>query len=78
MTTQDKFIHFLIKEKLYQAFLFNLININPIGYTIRGLCKQGKQKQLIDSAFVWAHTSQGFGFWDKISLKWLKYIKGKQ
>lgn len=75
MTAQDKLIHFLIKERLYQAFLFNFVALNPTGFTIRGLCRKCEQEQLIDGAFVWCHTSQGFNFWGRINLKWLKYVR---
>jgi hypothetical protein len=74
-----KFYSFLKKNDATSNFLFNImtyhkddtiLNENEIVNFLVSEIKEKRECLLIDNAFIWADTSEGFHYWCDLEYKW--------
>ena len=74
MTYTQLFIRFLKENNAYHLFLYNICNrkYDPSWqYNIEDI-KTYKAYYLINHAFAWGETNEGYDFWYNINAKWGK------
>jgi len=72
--TNKNFVEFLKDNNIYDQFIYNLKNYNSI--SLDDYCYKIYITSYILDAFSWKHTKEGYDFWDEMSDKWIKYLKG--
>lgn len=69
------FMRFLKKRKVYLQFHTNFMAKNAVEfrYSLRPL-RVPRARALLDYAFEWKATPQGYSFWHDVGMKWHDYL----
>lgn len=84
-TIQNDFVNFLIENNLLDKFIINLQSGNEkynnlksipaLLYFLDNSIKNGTPLEtLLNTAFIWGYSNEGFLFWLKINKKFKKYM----
>lgn len=63
-------------KRLYQRFCNAIINLRSGNETLAEYFKRNKYKtDAIWCAFSWYYTTEGWDFWEKVSIRWMEICK---
>ena len=75
---QHELIKFLKKKHIYEQFMFNFKKQkhSRICKTFNNFIRKYgfEPRQLIDRAFIWSKTTEGFTYWRKVNDTWEQYF----
>jgi hypothetical protein len=71
--TDEKFVNFLEENNAYDKFIYNIKYISYLDFEcLKTYCNDTIKHNYLYYSFNWAKTSEGFDFWEKLNIKWLK------
>lgn len=71
---RKRFKKFIKKYNVYKSFKINLKN--TYGISFKEHCDEEEELiLLINTAFAWEYTPEGYDYWDKLDDKWYDIVK---
>ena len=73
MKTKEQIIEWLKAQEWYDAFAKN-VSPETVEEAVEDYCKEEHNISIIDFAFIWGNTDEGFSFWNDANTKFLQWL----